>query len=109
MRKGRLAYPGTNFRSEVDLFLPLEGYGENIINAVNYLKSDWTLVSTDPPVPGEQTNYDQEFLNFEGDAPLQTKFTTNVQVSTGTEYSLSKSFDVSVNGTMAVSYSHIEG
>ncbi|KAF9729468.1 hypothetical protein PMIN06_009379 [Paraphaeosphaeria minitans] len=70
------------------------------IQAVNYVKSDWTLVSTDPPVIESESHYDKLFDNFEGTSDITNQFQNSTTVTTGADYSLTQTFDVSVNGNL---------
>jgi len=48
-------------------------------------------------MPVQQHVYNQTFENFDSDTPSDFTFTNDTSVTTGTDYSLTNSYDISVN------------
>ncbi|KAM7214578.1 hypothetical protein V8F06_010060 [Rhypophila decipiens] len=63
----------------------------------NTVLQQWTVVDQQLPVPGQKRVYNQTFENFESETPADFNFTNDTTVTTGTDYSLTTSFDISVN------------
>ncbi|KAE9400513.1 hypothetical protein BT96DRAFT_1096989 [Gymnopus androsaceus JB14] len=70
--------------------------------ATNYVKSDWTLVETKPAEIVSETKYHQKYTNFEGNQPVTFNFDHSVSVTTGSDYTQTKNWDVSVNAGLPI-------
>jgi hypothetical protein len=85
------------------LYLPTTDDDPSVVPAQNYLATDWTTTAVSPPTPGPSHDYSQEFDNFDGTDDLTVQFDADVSVTTATDYTLTQSFDVSVNLNIPVS------
>jgi hypothetical protein len=83
-------------------FLPEDRHWQkdSVRQARNDVRCDWTAVEEHPPKPVKQNVYDQSFENFGGDKPMDFNFNNTTTVTTGTDYSLVKSFDIGVNASI---------
>lgn len=89
--------------SKVGFFLPGDGYeGSQTRRARNYLRSDWTDVEHRPKMVITQNVYEQKFENFDDDQPKSFQFSNSVSITTGNDYSQTRSFDVGVNANIPV-------
>ncbi|KAG9044451.1 hypothetical protein FS837_008124 [Tulasnella sp. UAMH 9824] len=87
--------------------LPKDNHNHNpqIRRARNYLKSDWEFVAERPSIVVKEERYDENFSNFDEDKKTEFQFEKSVTITTGNDYTLTKSFDVSVNASIPLGLS----
>lgn len=93
-----------DFDPKVRFSLPKDNHNHNprIRRARNYLKSDWEFVAERPSVIVKEERYEENFSNFDDGDKTQFQFDKSVTITTGNDYTLTKSFDVSVNANIPV-------